>query len=411
LRRLFAEVPGMSVRILEGRSFGRGSMGGSTEPVQVDVRGYDMTLSAEVAHQVLTLMQDIPGVVDARITREGRVPEAQIRIDRQKAADLGLWVEDISNFLEICMAGKRAADFRVEGKEYPINVRLKDSEKMSVDQILGLTLVNADGRQVSLRNVVNVVDALGPTVIERKNQQRITNVRGSLSGERALGSVMHDLREAVQGIPMPSGFSLEFGTDYQDQQEMMESLIFGIILSLILVYMVMACQFESLRDPFVVMFAVPLALIGVLTMLFLTRTTINLQSMIGCIMLGGVVVNNAIILVDCTNLLRRRDGFSVRIALEEACRRRLRPILMTALTTSIGLVPLAIGLGDGGEAQAPMARTVVGGLLSSTFITLLVVPVIYSMMESKRELTGRTSKRMYIPTALDSDEPQGRVVK
>ncbi len=394
LRRIFAEVPGMTIRVREGRSFGRGGMGGSSEPVQVEVRGYNMDLSAEVAEQALRIMRDIPGVVDARITREGRVPEAQLRIDRQKAADLGLWVDDVSTFLEICMAGKRAADFRVEGKEHPINVRLKDSEKMTIDQLLGLSLANADGRQVSLRNVINVVEARGPTVIERKNQQRITSVRGSLSGERALGSVMDELREAVKAIPLPSGFSLEFGTDYQDQQDMMRDLVFGVVLSLILVYMVMACQFESLRDPFVVMFSVPLAAIGVLTILFLSRTTINLQSMIGCIMLGGVVVNNAIILVDNANLLRRRDGYRVRTALEEAGRRRLRPILMTALTTILGLVPLAMGWGDGGEAQAPMARAVVGGLFSSTFITLLVVPVVYSLVETKRELAGKTSKRL-----------------
>lgn len=394
LRRLFADIPGMDVRVREGRSFGRGGMGGSTEPVQVDVRGYNMDLSAEVAAQVLAIMRSVPGVVDARIAREGRVQEAQLKIDRQKAADLGLWVEDISNVLEICMAGKSTANFRVDGKEHPINVRLKDSEKMTIDQLLSLSMINNAGKQVSLRNVVNVVPAHGPTVIERKNQQRVTNVRGSLSGERALGSAMDDLREAVRSIPLPSGFSLEFGTDYQDQQDMMRDLLFGVILALILVYMVMACQFESLRDPFVVMFSVPLAGIGVLSILFLTNTTINMQSMIGCIMLGGVVVNNAIILVDYTNLLRRRDGYAVRAALEEAGRRRLRPILMTALSTILGLVPLAMGWGDGGEAQAPMARAVVGGLLTSTVITLLVVPVVYSLMESKRETTGATSKRL-----------------
>ncbi|MDR2391033.1 MAG: efflux RND transporter permease subunit [Planctomycetota bacterium] len=394
LRPVFASLPGMTIRVREGRSFGRGGMGGSSEPVQVYVRGHDMDISAEIANQVLGIMRGIPGVVDTRITREGRVREAQIRIDRQKAADLGLWVEDIAAFLEICMAGKTAAQYRSAGKEYDIVVRVRDSEKMTLDQLLSLSLANDAGNQVSLRNVVSIADENGPTVIERKDQQRVTNIRGSLSGERALGSVMGELREAVRSIPMPSGFSLQFGTDYQDQQEMMEDLIFGVILSLVLVYMVMACQFESLRDPFVVMFSVPMAAIGVLAILFLTGSTINMQSMIGCIMLGGVVVNNAIILVDYTNLLRRRDGLSVRMALEEAGRRRLRPILITALSTVLGLIPLALGWGDGGEAQAPMARAVVGGLFTSTFITLLVVPVVYSLMESGRERSGATSKRL-----------------
>ena len=155
------------------------------------------------------------------------------------------------------------------------------------------------------------------------------------------------------------------------------------MLALLLVYMVMACQYESLRDPFVVMFSVPLAAIGVILMLFFTHTTFNIQSFIGCIMLGGIVVNNAILLVDHTNLLRRRDGMGLREAIEEAGRRRLRPILMTATTTVIGLVPLALGLGEGGEAQAPMARAVIGGLLSSTLITLVFVPVVYSLFEGR----------------------------
>ncbi len=394
IRRMFAGIPGMEIRVSEGRSFGRG--GGSNEPVEVDIRGYDMNLSEQIALQVLDIVRGTAGVVDPRITREGRVPEAQIRIDRRKAANLGLWVEDIANFLEICMAGKRAADYRVDGKEYPIIVRLRSSEKMSLDELLNLSITNDKGVNISLRNVVTLDEDKGPPVIERKNQQRVTKVRAALSGERALGSVMDELREELRAIPMPGGFSLEYGTEYQDQQEMMRNLIFGVILALVLVYMVMACQFESLRDPFVVMFSVPLAAIGVLVLLFLTRTTINMQSMIGCIMLGGIVVNNAILLVDYTNLLRRRDGFSVRSALEEAGRRRLRPILMTALTTMLGLVPLAMGWGDGGEAQAPMARAVVGGLFTSTLITLLVIPAVYSLLETKRELEGRTSKRMYV---------------
>ena len=154
--------------------------------------------------------------------------------------------------------------------------------------------------------------------------------------------------------------------------------------------MVMACQYESLRDPFVVMFSVPLAAIGVILMLFLTGTTFNIQSFIGCIMLEGIVVNNAILLVDHTNLLRRRDGMSLREAIEEAGRRRLRPILMTATTTVVGLIPLALGLGEGGEAQAPMARAVIGGLLSSTLITLVFVPVVYSIFEWRHSVAPVT---------------------
>ncbi len=181
---------------------------------------------------------------------------------------------------------------------------------------------------------------------------------------------------------MPEGFSILFGGDYEEQQKAFGELLLSLILAVVLVYMVMASLYESLRDPLVVMFSVPVAAIGVILMLFLTRTTFNVQSYIGCIMLGGIVVNNAILLVDHINLLRRRDGMGLREAIEEAGRRRLRPILMTSATTALALVPLALALGEGAEAQAPMARAVIGGLISSTFISLVCVPSLYFLMET-----------------------------
>ncbi|HPP13314.1 MAG TPA: efflux RND transporter permease subunit, partial [bacterium] len=184
-------------------------------------------------------------------------------------------------------------------------------------------------------------------------------------------------------LTLPADFSIGFGGEYEQQQEAFQELVLVFVLSLVLVYMVMVSLYESLQDPFVVMFSVPPAAIGVLWLLFLSGTTFNLQSIIGCIMLGGIVVNNAIVLVDHINLLRHRDRFQLKEAIEEAGRRRLRPILMTALTTILALVPMALGLGEGGEFQAPLARAVIGGLLSSTLITLLFVPVVYHFFESR----------------------------
>jgi HAE1 family hydrophobic/amphiphilic exporter-1 len=218
--------------------------------------------------------------------------------------------------------------------------------------------------------------------VERKDQQRVLTVSANIT-DRDMGSVLTDVRKGLGSVPVPQGFGIVFGGDYEEQQKAFRELLLSFLLALVLVYMVMACQYESLRDPFVVMFSVPFAVIGVVLMLFFTKTTFNVQSFIGCIMLGGIVVNNAILLVDHTNLLRRRDGMSLREAIEEAGRRRLRPILMTAMTTILGLTPLAIGLGEGGEAQAPMARAVIGGLLSSTLITLVLVPVVYSIFERR----------------------------
>ena len=207
-------------------------------------------------------------------------------------------------------------------------------------------------------------------------------VSADLSG-RSMSDVLSDIRNQLHTIPVPRDFTIGLGGDYEEQQKSFHELLLSCILALVLVYMVMACQYESLRDPFVVMFSVPLAAIGVILMLFLSGTTFNIQSFIGSIMLGGIVVNNAILLVDHTNLLRRKASMPLREAIEEAGRRRLRPILMTASTTIFGLVPLALGLGEGGEAQAPMARVVIGGLLSSTFITLIFVPVVYSIFERR----------------------------
>ena len=254
---------------------------------------------------------------------------------------------------------------------------------------------NEQGELIVLRNLVKYERVLGPVNIERKNQERELTVGGNIL-DRDLGSVVADIKEKLAEIPMPPSFSLLFSGDYEDQQESFRELMFAFALALVLVYMVMACQFESLRDPLVVMFSVPLASIGVLTMLFLTRTTFNMQSFIGCIMLAGVVVNNAILLVDTANLLRS-EGLPLDRAIREAGTRRLRPILMTTLTTVLGLLPLALGLGDGGETQAPMARAVIGGLSSSTLITLFFIPAAYSVAESMFGAGRKSGKPELLP--------------
>ncbi|MFO7740519.1 MAG: efflux RND transporter permease subunit [Desulfatiglandaceae bacterium] len=249
--------------------------------------------------------------------------------------------------------------------------------------ILNLPVTNADGDRVVLRNVVDVRRHRGPVFIERKDQGRVVFVSANLSG-RDMGSVIADVKEGLRKIPVPRDFAIVLGGDYEEQQKAFRELLMSFVLALVLVYMVMASLYESLRYPFVVMFSVPLGAIGVILMLLLSDTTFNIQSYIGCIMLGGIVVNNAILLVDHINLLRRRDGLPLSEAIQEAGRRRLRPILTTAMTTMLAMTPLAFGLGEGGEAQAPMARAIIGGLMSATLITLVVVPTVYAMFERKK---------------------------
>ena len=383
LRRKLINIPGVTIRTRAGQGLFILRLGTPQgEKIQIEIRGYDLATADVLAERIKNVVETINGVTDAEVSRESGSPEELIIVDRQKAADMKLTVSQIANALQTVLTGTPASNYREAGDEFQILVKLKEADRMDLRDILDLTLTNADGQPVVLRNVVQVRPRSGPGRVERKDQERIVIVSANITG-RDMGSILADIREGLRFIPVPREFSIVFGGDYEEQQKAFRELLLSFVLALMLVYMVMACLYESLRDPFVVMFCVPFAAIGVTLMLFLTKTTFNVQSFIGCIMLGGIVVNNAILLVDHTNLLRRRDGMPLREAIEEAGRRRLRPILMTAMTPALALVPLALGLGEGGEAQAPLARAVIGGLLSSTLITLVFVPTVYSIFEHR----------------------------
>lgn len=388
LRKNLAGIPGVRIRTRASHTGFQINLGPSGDNLTIEIRGYDLAVADELAKKVQQIVEKVEGITDVRLSREAGTPEEQIVIDRIKAADLHLTVSQIANVLQTALSGTSAGNYRENGNEYEILVKLRNAERMALSDILDLKITNADNQPVALRNVARIVSRSGPLFVDRKNQQRITYVSANVSG-RDLGSVQADCRKALASLVVPKDFSIGFGSAYEEQQKSFHELTTSLLLALLLVYMVMACQYESLKDPFIVMFSVPLAAIGVVLMLFLTDTTFNIQSFIGCIMLGGIVVSNAILLVDHTSLLRKEEGLGLYEAIEEAGRRRLRPILMTALTTMLGLLPLALGLGEGGEAQAPMARVVIGGLLSSTLITLVFVPVMYSVFEGRRKAAGR----------------------
>jgi HAE1 family hydrophobic/amphiphilic exporter-1 len=383
LRKKLAFVPGAKVTTRAGQGLFLLRIGtGGEDKLQIEIRGHDLETSDVLARRVETIIGDVAGVTDTRISRETGTPEELVLIDRQKAADMKLTVSKIAKMLQTVLSGTSAGNFREDGNEYQIRVKLEGAEQKELYDILNLPITNGDGEKVILRNVVEIRSRKGPVLIERKDQQRVVYVTANISG-RDMGSLLAEIRDALKVIPVPRDFNILFGGDYEEQQTAFRELLLSFILALIMVYMVMASLYESLRDPFVVMFSVPLAAIGVILMLFLTDTTFNIQSYIGCIMLGGIAVNNAILLVDHINLLRRRDGLPVREAIEEAGKRRLRPILMTALTTILAMTPLAIGIGEGSEAQAPMARAIIGGLISSNLITLVVLPTVYASFERK----------------------------
>ncbi len=383
LRRNLRDIPGAVIRARAsgGQFFMRG--GGGQERVQVEIRGFNLETSEALSQQVKRIVENVPGVSDVRLSRDLGKPEEMLVIDRKAAADMKLSVSQIGRTVQTVLTGTQASTYREGGDEFRILVKVKDAEYMSMEDILNLTLTNSDGVPVSLRNVVEVRPRSGPQRIERRDRERVLTISAEIE-DRDLGSILADVRAGIRTIPIPRDFSITFTGDFEEQQKAFRELLVSILLALMLVYMIMAMLYESLRDPLIVMFSVPLAAIGVIWMLLLTGTTFNIQSYIGCIMLGGIVVNNAILLVDHINLLRLRDKLDMREAIEEACRRRLRPILMTALTTIMAMLPLAMGLREGSEAQAPMARAVVGGLLSSTLITLIVIPLVYSFLASRK---------------------------
>jgi len=386
LRKLLdGKIPGMKIRTRAPQGqFLLQRLVADPEGVTIEVRGFDLDALGLLSQRVAAAIDDVPGITDVEISRESGVPQQRIKVLRDKIADLGLDVRDVTEVIETAVAGSKAGEYRVGGNAYAILVQLADAERRSIDEILDLTLRTPDGQQVALRNLVDSSGGRGPVVIERKDQQRLISVKANVAG-RDQGSVAADIQQRLDAIARPVGYDLVIAGNFEEQQKAFGELKLSLLLALLLVYMVLASQYESLRAPLVVMLSVPVATVGVLLTLLLTGTTLNLQSAIGCIMLSGIAVNNAILLVDQAGRLRR-EGRDVHDALLEAGRLRLRPILMTTLTTILALLPLALGIGEGADAQAPLARAVLGGLAASTVITLFLIPAVYAVMFRDREI-------------------------
>jgi HAE1 family hydrophobic/amphiphilic exporter-1 len=381
--RLTGKVPGMEVRVRAPQGqFLLQSLFASGDGLSVEIRGYDTTTLSQLAHEVEMALRGVDGIADVRSSLSEGIPQEMILIDREKIADAGLYPEDVARLLETAIAGRDTGEYRLGGNSYRIFVQLKDAQKRRLDEVLDLMLRSSSGDLIPLRNMVSVESGMGPEVIERKNQERIAHVRINVTA-RDIGALVRDIETRLQAIPRPAGFELTVAGSYEEQQEAFSEMLFAFVIAVLLVYMVLACQYESLRNPFIVIVSVPTATIGVVLALSLTGTTFNLQSGIGCIMLAGIVVNNAILLVDQTHKLQL-SGQDLSDSLREAGRRRLRPILMTTLTTVLGLLPLALGFGEGADVQAPLGRAVIGGLLASTILTLFFVPTVYQLLQGRR---------------------------
>ena len=404
LRPLMHVEPGMLIRTRVSSGMRRrGSGFGDEDRLSVEVRGHDMGTMRRLAEQVRETMMRVDGVVNAQVSQRPGLPEMLVSVDRQKATSMGLSVSEVAETLETAIGGTRASMFREEGDEYDILVRLREEDRLSIGQVRQVPITLPDGSVVPVESITRMRRQEGPFEITRADQQRIIIVSGAVAG-RDLGSVVSDLQTALDGIDLPKDYAFIFGGEYEEQQEAFREMTFAAILALILVYMVMASQFESLRDPFIILFSIPLALIGIVLMLLLTETTFNIQGFLGVIVLLGIVVNNAIVLLVYTSQLRHEHKWDLREAVITAGKRRLRPILMTTITTILGLTPMALGLGEGGELQAPMARVVIGGLTTSTLITLVFIPVIYMTLEQWAE---KAARRRATEPSLEAVESAG----
>jgi HAE1 family hydrophobic/amphiphilic exporter-1 len=381
LRRELNGIPGVVVRARpSGGQQMRGMGGGGQDSrLSIEILGHDLEISQHIAQDLKTLLDSTPGIADSRLQREEGRPELAVRVDRDKAALLGLTVTGVANTIRTNVAGTQAAMYRDAGNEYPIIVRLREEDRQEVSEVGDVLLSTPTGQVLPAKNVMVIDRGTGPVSIERKNQERVQRVNAET--ETTLSDAVEAISARLDEIQVPRDFAVGFGNEVEEQNKSFRELRLVLILAIILVYTVMASQYESLRDPFIIIFSIPLAAIGVVGMLMLTGTPFSMQAYIGVIMLAGIVVSNAILLVDYTNTLRHRDKMELRAAIELAGRHRLRPILMTSLCTSLGLVPMALGLGEGAELQAPLARVVIGGLLTSTLITLLFVPAMYTLFE------------------------------
>ena len=354
-----------------------GSTGGMSAQASADfeVYGYDFTATDKVSAELKEKLLNVKGVSEVNISRQDYQPEYQVDFDREKLALHGLNLSTASGYLRNRVNGALASYYREDGDEYDIRVRYAPEFRTKIEDLENILIYTPSGEGIRVKDLGKVVERSAPPTIERKDRERIVTVSAVISGV-PLGDVVADGNAIIDKMDLPSGISIQISGSYEDQQDSFSDLGTLAVLIIILVFIVMAAQFESLSYPFIIMFSIPFAFSGVLMALFFTGTNLNVMSLLGGIMLIGIVVKNGIVLIDYITLCRER-GMSVIHSVVTAGRSRLRPVLMTTLTTILGMVPMAVGQGEGAEMWRPLGVAVIGGLTVSTILTLILVPVLY----------------------------------
>jgi len=386
LRKITDRIPGAVIRYSTEDPLAAMMFSGGRK-LSVELYGHNMDDARRYADAVQTAMAKVEGVRDIEISREEEKPELKVIVDREKASKLGLNVMTIGKTVETFFAGTTATKYRERGDEYDIEVRLGLNDRSKIEDLRDVFVSIPGGGNVSLANIARIEQGTGPTKIERKNQVRYITVSADVSG-RDLGSAVADVRKAIGRIPAPPGFDYKFGGTEKEKTEAFRLLVMAAVLGMVLVYMVMASQFESYRDPFIIFLSVPFGIVGVILSLALMGLAMNIITFIAVILLVGVVVNNGIVLISFIGMLRRR-GYEIHTAILEGCRSRLRPVLSTTVTTLLGLTPLALSRGEGSEIWMPFAVTSIGGLTVGTIVTLILMPALYSVFEEHKKSSSK----------------------
>lgn len=383
LRQKIGTYPDAQIKFSEqGFSFSSGS------DLEVKISGDSLDELENIANRILILLAEVEGVYDLKSSVEDVRPELHVNIDREKANLYGFTTAQIASTVHDALLGRVASIYQEKGKQIDIRIRLEEKDRNSIEEVENILISSSAGLQIPLKEIAEVTVDSGPKGIDRKNQQRVVNVSANIS-DRFLSKVIQDAQQQLDKLVLPEDYRYEFVGENREMQESFLELGLALVLSIILVYMIIAAQFESLLMPLAVMFSVPFSLIGVILALLLADKSLNVLSFIGIIMLVGIVVNNSIVLIDYINKLRKK-GMERKEAIILGGKTRLRPILMTMFTTVLALVPMALGVGEGSELRAPMAITIIGGLTSSTFLSLIIVPIFYTFLD---DLSQKIIKR------------------
>lgn len=387
LRKDLAAIPEIDeFQVIPGGQ--QGGMGGGASNVSIKVFGHNMDNAMATANELKAKMAQLPSMRDVKLSRENLEPEFNVSFDRQKLAYYGINSATAAQFIRNRIYGYECAKYREDGDEYNIVVRYAEEFRKNIEDVENIVLYTSMGQAIKLKDVATITEEQASPEIERENRQRIVTVEGSVGAGVALGDAVAEVNAMLADYEVPTGLSLELGGSIEDQGEAFSDIGLLLILIIVLVYIVMATQFESLLYPFIIMFTIPFAMSGVFIALWLTSTPLSLIALIGAIMLVGIVTKNGIVMVDYMNLLVER-GSTISDAVINGGKSRLRPVLMTSLTTVLGMLPMALGIGEGSETWQPMGIAVVGGLLMSTIITLFIVPSLYAMLEGSKERRAR----------------------